>query len=210
MKTFTVILFVLCLGFFSACKEKGTTIPTKEQQPQVLKDTISQKVNSHESIIKKVDLSSKLKEKVARLAELKYNYKLQTLGSVVPKKSALLGRIHRIKALRDSVANAIDLTALESNLHEIQTSFVKATKPSEPNGDTYPRATIEEYIFKTPEAAKKAHDMLLKSKEDGRLWMHISKSPHELFLEENRIYFMRSGGFYMLDMYKDITKKIKD
>ena len=77
------------------------------------------------------------------------------------------------------------------------------------NGDTYPRVLIEEYIFNTPKAANAVYDMLMKSKTGSRLWMYISKAPHEVFLEENRVYFMRSGGFYMMEIYKDILKNLK-
>ncbi|MCH2193763.1 hypothetical protein [Kordia sp.] len=209
MKTFASFFVVILLVFFAACKEKTTTIPAKKQPPKVLKDTVSPKVNSHKSEPKKIDLSSKLKEKVTRLASLKYNYQLKSLDTVIPKKSALLGSVYRIKALQDSVANAIDLKALENDLHQIHNAFLKGTKPMQPNRDTYPRATVEEYIFKTPAAAKRTYEMLIESKADGRLWMYISKSPYDLFVEENRIYFMRSGGFYMMDIYKNITEKIK-
>jgi hypothetical protein len=131
------------------------------------------------------------------------------LDTVIAEKSVLLGSMHRVKSLRDSLTQHIDFNLFESELHQIQKAFLKGTKPMRTNGDTYPRVLVEEYIFNTSKAANAVYDMLMKSKTGSRLWMYISKAPHEVFLEENRVYFMRSGGFYMMEIYKDIFEKLK-
>ncbi|WP_046755313.1 hypothetical protein [Kordia jejudonensis] len=210
MNIFTTFYLIIFLVLFSACEEKGKVIPNKEPQQEVLKDSVSPKVNSHESeSIKKVDLTSKLAKKVARLTTLEHNYEVKNLDLVAHEKGMLLSKLIYLKKLNDSMLKDIDINLFKSNLHEVRKSFLKGTKPMNPNGNTYPRVHIEEYMFKTSESAKATYDMLKKSKPNGRFWMHISKSPYDLFLEENRIYFGSSGGFYMMGIYKDIFEKIK-
>lgn len=209
MKTRVQFFFAFLLLLFFACKEKVNSIPEKEQAPKVLKDSIEQHLNSHESEPQKtVDLSSKLAEKVARLSQLEHNYQLKNLDTVSANKTMLLRSLKYLKNLNDTLVKAIDLTKFDE-VHEFQKAFLKGKKPMYPDDNTYPRVHIEEYIFKTSEAAQKTYDMLVASKTDGRLWMYISKSPHDFFLEENRIYFVVSGGFYMMEIYKDIVEKIK-
>ncbi len=211
MKTCFAFLLVLFLGFFAACKEKETTIPAKEPQPKVVKDTVSPSVNSHESDTKKqIDLTSKLKEKVTRLAALKYNYQLKILDTVVSKKTILLGGLKRLIKLRDTVYKDIDFTIFEKETHQMSTSFLKGTKPMPQTTNLYPRVTVEEYIFKTPESAQNALNLLGKLKKYRGLWTYIGKAPHDLFREENRIYFMSTGGHYMMGMEKDIISLLKE
>lgn len=166
---------------------------------------------SHESeTIKKGALTSKLEEKVTRLSQLEHNYQLKSLEVVPPEKTLLLGRLQRILKRKDSLAKKIKLSAIKSGIHEIRKSFLKGTKPMQPNGNTFSRVTIEEYIFKTPDHAKTIYTILKKLENDAGLWMYISKAPYELFIEENNIYFMSSGGYYMMEIYEDIFEKIKD
>lgn len=205
-------IIILCISVYS-CDEKSKTNSKETQKvTNITKDTIvTTEHNSHESeTIKSVNLTSKLQEKVARLATLEHNYVVKNLDLVAHEKGMLLSKLIFLKKLNDSMLKDIDITLFKRNLHEVRKSFLKGTKPMNPNGNTYPRVDIEEYIFKTQESAKATYDMLKKSKPNGRFWMHISKSPHDLFLEENRIYFGSSGGFYMMGIYKAIFEKIKD
>lgn len=210
MKSLVTFFLVILLASFSACTEKGKTIPEKEQQPKVLQDTVSPKVNSHESEpIKKVALTSKLAEKVHRLAQLEYNYVLKSLDTVSTQKTMLLGYLEYISKVTDSTSKEIDFELIKDSIHEIRKAFLKGTKPMYPNGNTYPRVTIEEYLFTTSESAKIAFETLMNSKKNSRLWSYF-KSPHDFFLEENRIYFVNSGGYYMMEIYMNIVEKIKD
>ncbi|WP_298417956.1 hypothetical protein [uncultured Kordia sp.] len=210
MKTIAPFFLVISLVLFSACEEKEKAIPEKEQQLEASKDTVSPKVNSHESEpIKKVELTSKLKEKVTRLSQLKHQYQLKSLEIVPSEKTILLGGLKRVLKLKDTI-QFIDIKSFKHGLHEIRKSFLKGAKPMQPNGNTYPRFTIEEYIFKTSENAQAIYEMLLNSKGKSSVWTYISKAPHEFLLEENRMYFIGSGGFYMMGMCKGVVEKIKD
>jgi hypothetical protein len=196
-------------------QSKKNTVPEKSQEkeisPKITDTVVREKVVSHESeTIKKGALTSKLEEKVTRLSQLEHNYQLKSLEVVPPEKTLLLGRLQRILKRKDSLAKKIKLSAIKSGIHEIRKSFLKGTKPMQPNGNTFSRVTIEEYIFKTTESATTAFETLINTKKNGGLWMYISKAPYELFIEENNIYFMSSGGFYMMAIYEDIFEKIKD
>ncbi|MBC8755365.1 hypothetical protein H2O64_11810 [Kordia sp. YSTF-M3] len=215
MKTFTPFFLIAILFTFVSCNQKTKTVHKKTQEKETttkLTDTIvQQKVVSHESeTIKKVDLKSKLEEKVARLSQLEHNYQVKSIAIVHPEKTLLLGRLQHALKLKDSLAKEIDLASIKKELHEARKSFLKATKSMTPNGNTYPRVTIEEYIFKTQESATTAFETLMDSKKNGGLWTYVSKEPSVLFLEENKMYFVNTGGYYMLGMEKDIAEKIKD
>jgi len=214
MKIFVSFFLIISVFVLISCDQQKNKIPEKSQSKEStskLTDTIvAKKVVSHESeTIKKENLTSKLKEKVSRLAQLDYKYQLKILEIVPPEKTILLGRLQRILKRKDSLSKKINLSAIKSELYEIRKSFLKGTKPMQPNGNTYPRVTIEEYIFKTSENAQTAYEILMNSKKSGGLWTYVSKSPHELFLEENKIYFVDSGGFYMMEIYMDIVEEIK-
>ncbi|MFK7747191.1 MAG: hypothetical protein AB8B65_02245 [Kordia sp.] len=209
MKT-RFILFVTVLICFVSCREQASKNTEKVPQQEVSKDTVSPKVNAHESEIKKeIDFTSRLEEKVQRLSKLEHKYQIKNFEKVSPAKTILFGGLQRMIRLRDTVYKDIDLDMFKNGLHEVSTAFLKGAKPMQPNGNLYPRVTIEEYIFKTPEIAKTTFNMLKKSQKHGSLWMYISKAPHDFFLEENRMYIMISGGHYMMGIYKDIAEKIK-
>jgi hypothetical protein len=211
MKSLVTFFLIVIVFTLVSCNQEAKSVPEKHSKKEKIIDTIvPKKVVSHESeTIKKVDLTSKLEEKVKRLAQLEYNYVLKSLDTVPPQKTMFLGYLEYISKLVDSTSKAIDFKFIKNNIHEIRKAFLKGTKPMRPNGNTYPRVTIEEYIFKSHESAKTAFETLMKSKKNSRLWKYF-KSPHELFLEENKIYFVNSGGYYMMEIYKDITGKIKN
>lgn len=205
MKKIASFILVIFLVLFSSCNKKKAIIPEKEQQKEVLKDTFI-----HQSVILyKVDFSSKLKEKVMRLSQLKHEYLLKKLEVVPPEKTIILGGLQRALKLKDTI-KSIDISLFQNGLHETRKSFLKGTKPMQANGNTFPRVTIEEYIFKTPESAKETYEMLLNSKGKSSVWTYVSKAPHKFLLEENRLYFVGSGGFYMMGMCDEIVEKIKD
>ncbi|EDP96879.1 hypothetical protein KAOT1_16988 [Kordia algicida OT-1] len=155
------------------------------------------------------NLTSKLKQKVMRLSELEHEYQLKSLEIVPSEKTIVLGGLQRVLKLKDTI-EFIDVSLFQKGIHEIRKSFLKGAKPMEVNGNTYPRVTIEEYIFKTSKNAKETYEMLLNSKGKSSAWTYISKAPHKFLLEENRLYFVGSGGFYMMGMCDEIVEKIKD
>ncbi|WP_430410932.1 hypothetical protein [Kordia sp.] len=205
MKSLATFFLITILFSFVACKQEKETVP--KSTPNINQE----KVNSHESETpKSIDLTSKLEEKITRLATLEHHYQVKSIDVVLPEKTVLLWRLQHALTLKDSLATIADLTKIKSNIHEVRTSFLKGTKPMRPNGTTYPRVTIEEYIFNTPESAKTAFNILMESKKNVGLWTYVSKSPNALFVEENRMYFIDSGGYYMMEIYSYITEKIKN
>lgn len=203
---------MLFLILYSCTSEtKKETIPQAKEIISTSEDcSPPQQISQVNTPVKSVQLTSKLKEKVTRLATLEHKYQLKSLEEVTQRESMVLGGFLRVLPLRDANVKEIDTIAFKKYVHTIHKAFLKGKKPMRPNGNTYPRVTVEEYIFKTPENATAILNMLKKSESDAGLWMPISKAPYELFLEENRIYFMSSGGFYMMEIYKDIFEKIKN
>lgn len=215
MKTFTSFFLIATVFTFVSCNQKTKTVsekhPKKEKVTELTDTVVREKVVSHASeISKNIDLSSKLKEKVQRLSQLEYNYQLKSLEVVTPAKTRLLSRLAYVYTVKENAFKTLDLVAIQNDIYEIRTSFLKGTKPMQPNGNTYPRVTIEEYLFKSKERATSHYKALLQSKKEASDWNFAAKEPHALFLEENSIYFVGSGGYYMMEIYKDIVEKIKD
>ncbi|QHI37490.1 hypothetical protein IMCC3317_28690 [Kordia antarctica] len=211
MKTFTTFFLITIVFTFVSCNQNTKTVPEKLPKKENVTDTIvPKKVVSHESeTIKNINLTSKLAEKVNRLAQLEHNYLLKSLEIVQSEETLLLGRLQRILKHKDSLSREIDLASIRSEIHNIRKSFLKGTKSMQPNGNIFPRVTIEEYIFKSQQSAKKAFETFIKAKKSGSLWTYVSKEPSVFFLEKNKIYFVCSGGYYMMNMYEEIVEKIK-
>ena len=202
----TIILLVFV---FTSCKEEKTNLPNVEAVETVLGTTDS--ITDTVEDVVTIDLNSKLRDKVTRLSKLKHNYIIKEFVEVDVKRSMLIGQLARLssRTYLEEMFKDVSIEVLKKDLYSTQECFVKGTKAMNINSNTYPRARLVEYIFKTEEAAKQSFDALKAIKRKGSVWMQISKSPDILFLEDNRIYFVRTGGMYMLDIYKQIEAELK-
>lgn len=96
----------------------------------------------------------------------------------------------------------------------IHTSFHATFKGAVPmykskSGATYPRAVIEEFIFVDEESAESALNVFLALKSDPRGQYVISKAPSYFVRNGNKLYFILTGGTYMVDMGLEIKKVVE-
>lgn len=96
----------------------------------------------------------------------------------------------------------------------ILTSFHATFKGAAPmykskTGATYPRAVIEEFIFGDEESAESALNVFLALKNDPRGQYVISKAPSYFVKNGNKLYFILTGGTYMVDMGLEIKEVVE-
>ena len=171
-------------------------------------DTVPKISQSYENI----SLKSSLKNKVERLSKLENNYILKNFGLIEIEKTRLIGGLERLvksEFNKPKEIENINIDKIKNQIHESRFSFVKATKSIKPNGNTFPRAKIEEYIFKNQDEAKQIFESLSELREIDRIWYRISKEPNSMLLEDNRLYYVSTGGWYMMEIYKEIENEIK-
>ncbi|OEK09586.1 hypothetical protein A8C32_12850 [Flavivirga aquatica] len=158
-----------------------------------------------------IDLKSRLNNKVQRLSSLKSNYILKNIKLIKIKNSILIGQLENLSEFEftPKEIKSLNIKKIKNSVYETRQCFVKGTKTIISKGDTYPRATIVEYIFNTEEDALKTFEQLNELRKDKSIWIHVSKSPNSMFLEDNRIYYILSGGWYMSGIYKEIERKMK-
>lgn len=221
MRLLPCIIFILALG----CRESNPRLSNKAEEDVLPEKTEynweveEPKINvertniyTESSIKPHFDLTSQLEEKVERLSKLEHQYMLKQIGRIEIEKSRLIAGLERRSnedTNRPEEVKGINIEEIKSRVYETRQAMLKAAKTITPNGNTYPRATIEEYIFNSIDGASRTFELLMKWKENEKDWIMIAKEPHSLFLEDNRLYFISSGGWYMMNMYKEIEHEMK-
>ncbi|PWH83360.1 hypothetical protein DIS18_02060 [Algibacter marinivivus] len=208
MDTKLIIYSLLIICFFFSCKKE-------------IKQENNIHLNNEENIIsdqnliisvEKENFESYLGIKVKRLSKLKYNYILKRIDTLEIHKSTLISGLEWLCKSEQLIHNKIDNLDIEDFKSEIYRSnfaFLKGTVTINSGGNTYPRIKVEEYIFKSKKSATEAFNFLSNIKKIDNIWFRVSKAPNLLFLEENRIYYIISGGWYMMDIYREIGEELK-
>lgn len=208
MDTKTIIYSLLIISFMFSCKKE---IKHKTNILQNKEENILTKKNSIISV-EKENYESFLEIKVKRLSKLKYNYILKKIDTLEIHKSTLIRGLDWLCESEHLFYNEIDNLNIEnfkSEIYRSNSAFLKGTIAVGPVENTYPRVTIEEYIFKNKKSATKAFNFLNSIKKINHIWYKVSKAPNSLFLEENRLYFIISGGWYMMDIHQEIGEELK-
>ena len=99
----------------------------------------------------------------------------------------------------DSINNSI----IQSNK-----CFIKGVKDL--GGKLYARAVIEEVIFNSDLCAEQVFNFLNKIRVGNHTWEDFDKAPNSIFIIDNKIYYVGTGGWYMMDFYKKIELKMKE
>lgn len=221
IKKLITYLLVILFGIVS-CKKKDA-ISEKVNSEKItqeklidsskIKATKNQIVDSVPKISQSPkDLKSYLKNKVERLSKLEHNYIIKDFGLIKVEKTRLIRGLERlIKSDFNKPVEIenINIDTIKNSIIESRFAFIKATKSKTPNGNTFPRATITEYIFKNQDIANSTFSSLSELREIDRIWYRISKEPNSILLEDNRLYYVSTGGWYMMDIYKEIENEIK-
>jgi len=151
--------------------------------------------------------SSRLKNKITKLSKLESNYQQTKNGKIEIDQSNLIKRFVKFINHLDTTTNNINFTEnFKKSIVEINYSHIKGT--NEISSNLYPRAKLEEYIFTSEECAENFINNLNKILKNDTDWYNVEKSPSSIYQEENRVYFIISGGWFMKSIYKEIVNEI--
>jgi phospholipid/cholesterol/gamma-HCH transport system substrate-binding protein len=174
-----------------------------EVNEEVIDFTCSFSDNNH--------INSELANKVNRLYNLDNKYKLIEDGQFQIEESNLIQGFKRYieNAIIDNHSVSYSITEnFNSSIISMNYAYVKGEKDL--GNRLYARARIDEYVFKSDECAELFDSNLKSVLQDDRAWYEIDKAPTSIYLEENRVYFIATGGWYMKPFYKEIVNEFKN
>lgn len=202
------IHLLLSIILFTACNEL-------KKETLIIEETIDTTIQITEPIIEEEitkivyqDTTSHLEKYKIKLERSKYNFKTKSSnGSVMAlpfyNMEVIMGRAPEDQKLL--VQN------IEKQVLHHKVIFIKgAVKIS---SDSYPRANIHEYIFQTDSIAQVNLKKLMELKnKNPALWeMRINRKCPSLFIHNNnRIYHVITGGWFMMGMEKEIAAILFD
>ena len=209
---------LLLVSFFS-CTTDSTPAPDSQTEqekstpePTTTNTTSSEKTTpAPEKACWEINPSDRLESNFNTALEglkgLDYQYDLKKLESRPVEQAYVLQRIPVVNKFPKRVKNNDLVEAIpHTGIAKVNYAFIKGQKAM--SGNLYPRAEIEEWIFKSETCATEVAEILDRIQNNGHQWEHISKSPISTWQQENRIYFLTPGGFYMLSEVKVIQEKL--
>jgi len=209
MKQLLIITLILNL---TSCtlKENNSEPDVKYDTPNaVLQQTTYKPLTFKCKTDEQLKPSSQLATLASSLAELENNYQIQSIKDSHHSKAILLSGLNKLEKLRLNkrrqnyrITNFNELT---NSISVTKFCYVKGTKDF--GGKLYARAKIEEITFKSVDCAQNAFEMIEEIRS-SHIWEEIDKSPNDVFRRKNRLYYISAGGWYMMDFYKEISKKM--
>lgn len=199
-ETFDPKLKKLSAAIGAALLDYGESIEEKEE---VIDFTCSFGDNYH--------INSELANKVNRLKKLDNKYKLIEDGQFQIEESNLIQGFKKYieNPIYNNHLNKYTITEnFNSSIVMMNYAYVKGEKDL--GNMLYSRARIDEYVFKSNECAELFDSNIKRVLQDDRAWYEIDKAPTSIYREENRVYFITAGGWYMKPFYKEIVNEFKD
>lgn len=181
--------------------QNENTIPTPDNVTPLNKPKVIPRQDSIlKGVIKKIDKATPLKPSnfkaaLESLSTLKYQYAIKDLEEVEASRALVISSIKRLNPYKERQKKPLIPEIPTKDIKTVQKAFVKGEKEISKN--TYPRAGIEEWEFKSIEGAEKVELLIDKIKKEYH-WDEISKSPITYWRMDNKIYFVTPGGFFML------------
>ncbi len=200
-----LLLISILISCESEIKEKKIVNAESKKISTIQRDTFSfdGKYESSPS----ANLKSELKSKLIKLEDLEHNYQILKIEKSTFEESIVCRGMERLFELSsesffDEFKN---LDQFKNSIEKINFAYIKGTKDL--GGKLFPRAKVEELIFKSEESAIKLVAFL---NQKGYTWEELDKPPNSIFNDKNKVYYISSGGFYMKPFYKEIAKEMKN
>lgn len=155
--------------------------------------------------------NSELKEQCSRLELLKPKYRLEKYASCSFNETNI-GRHLNIAVDHESkYISGSEVDGIRNKIHSASSASLKGTVPmyKGAGGSTYARVEIDELIFIDSNAAVDAMDFFEKLKKDKRGKYDISKAPSYFVRDENKLYFILTGGNFMVGIGDEIKEEIE-
>lgn len=204
MKKYSIKLFII-LAILSCTHKNHDELIQEESQAQV--NEIEIDFICSNPIIG--DQHSELDSKVEGLYELENKYSQVESGSFDLSESDLIVGLKRLIASNNKV-DKLNKYNLKENFNSsiTQTNFSLIKGQKELSDNLYARAKIEEYVFTSERCAIIFFERINSYVSNERLWYELYKAPSSIHREENRLYFILSGGWYMKPFYKEIVNQL--
>jgi len=209
------LMFIAVILTFTSCHQeakKDETISEKNVENSNVRIPESNLIEFTCKIDEASKPASKLLALASSLSELENNYQIKSSEEGNISNSIVLSGLRRLKDQRSLKRSKnyeiVNFEELTNSISSIKFCNIKGTKDL--GGRTYARAKIEEFIFKSSDCAINAFDIINEIKSNGYIWEEINKSPSSAFRLENRIYYISSGGWFMMDFYDEIANKMQE
>ncbi|EAS18793.1 hypothetical protein BBFL7_00613 [Flavobacteria bacterium BBFL7] len=199
------ILSILMTMLLTHCNEmkNETSIPEEKT------DFITQKAESiiEEKTVPEIvfqDTTSHMEIYQIKLENSKYNFIVKNLDDIEFSRINLLGTDERFHYKQKELKNEI----LKICNHVQQINSFKFKGQVEISRNTFPRGTLTEYIFPNEILASQAFQNLKDFKRRNRSYWEMKvdvKCPSTMILQDNRLYHIITGGWFMMGMEKEIA-----
>lgn len=185
-------------------KEKVFINRTSEYLNKIRRDSFS--FDGRHEVNTNANLKSELKYKLRRLEDLENNYQIIKIGKLEIEESIVCHGMARLPELsfERQYFQVNNFDKFKKGISEINFAHIKGTKDM--GRKLFPRAKVEELIFKSEELAIRLVEFINKL----YVWEDIDKSPSSIFNDKNKVYYISSGGWYMKPFYKEIENKMKN
>ena len=208
------ILFLLLI-LLSSCKSESkveTTQKTSPQQHTQTAEARQEKSKEFDIYCKDVDPNfrkeSELVGMLNKLTKLENKYKIVKTKKIDIRSSDLYRAFRRLPQSKVVDFNIKRLDRLKGLIAEMKTCSIVGQKDLDKK--LFAKADVTEYIFKSRTCAKKIADYLETVKATESAWEVVDKVPTSLFRVDNKIYYVRTGGWYMKDFYQEIEQTMKN
>ena len=204
------ILLLLSIILFTACNKL-------KKETLIIEETIDSTIQKKEPIIEEekvpeiifLDTTSHMEIYQIKLENSKYNFIVKNLDDIEFSRINLLGTDERFHYKQKELKNEI----LEICNHVQQINSFKFKGQVEISRNTFPRGTLTEYIFPNEILASQAFQNLKDFKRRDRSYWEMKvdvKCPSTMVLQDNRLYHVITGGWFMMGMEKEIAKVLFD
>lgn len=199
-------ILIFCL-ILLGCTNQKEKVVVMDKVMNTTKDTL--KLDFSCSTNNDKSIHSKLEDKVVSLSQLDNKYKQIIKESVQNENSILLGGLNGYVESKNSYDTTKFIILNKGfNSSIIQSNYAHVKGQTEISENLYARASIEEHIFSSVSCASNFMNNLSIIIDNENVWYDIDKSPSSLFQEDNRIYYISTGGWYMKPFYKEIVKQL--
>lgn len=208
----SLLLILACILF--SCNNKS--IEKTELSPDSIKDSI-QKLNvvkkdlvarSSQPLLKNVDTISKLTDKTALISQLRWEYHpVSNMGNFKNHPFIEIDTLRNVS--RNKAAKELMLEIQQNVIKSYCTRFKGKIELSK---NTYPRFQLYEFIFANDSIANSYISKVNSLKREHFSFYEMKlnmKSPSAMYVEDNRIYHIITGGHFMMGMAKEIEEILK-
>ncbi len=207
------LLLLLFIGITS-CQNESKPDPTVQTTPKKQSATEikqAKKDQAFDIYCKDVDpkfrKESELVPMLNKLSKLENKYKIVKTEKPDIRSTDLYRAFRRLPKSKAGEFQNKHLDRLNSQIATIKTCSIVGQKDLDKK--LFAGADVTEYIFKSRKCAKRISDYLEGVRTTEASWEVVDKVPNSFFRIDNKLYYVRTGGWYMRGFYQEIEQTMK-